>query len=113
MPAPTLDDITNALKAVDSGTGGLDIVARGWVKDVLCKDGHVTVTLEVPATMGPKLEPVRQAAEKIIHDLPGVISATVVLTAARAAQPATAKGGSPIGAGRIELPNVKHIVAVA
>ena len=113
MPAPTLDDITNALKAVDSCTGGLDIVARGWVKDVLCKDGHVTVTLEVPATMGPKLEPVRQAAEKIIHDLPGVISATVVLTAARAAQPATAKGGSPKGAGRIELPNVKHIVAVA
>lgn len=113
MPVPTPDDITNALKAVDSGTGGLDIVARGWVKDVLCKDSHVTVTLEVPAAMGPKLEPIRQAAEKIIHDLPGVISATVVLTAARAAQPATAKGGSPKGAGRIELPNVKHIVAVA
>ncbi len=114
MSAPTSNEITNALKGIDSGTGGLDIVARGWVKDVLCKDGHVTVTLEVPAALGPKLEPVRQAAEKAVHDMAGVISATVVLTAERSAQtPAAAKGGAPKGTGRIELPNVKYIVAVA
>jgi len=113
MPAPTRDEILSVLKSVDSGTGGLDIVARNWVTDVLVKDGHVNVTLEVPANQGPKLEPVRHAAEQAIHDMPGVLSATVVLTAARAAQPATAKGGAPKGTGRIELPNVKHIVAVA
>jgi ATP-binding protein involved in chromosome partitioning len=113
MPAPSRDEIVNVLKSIDSGTGGLDIVARNWVSDVLVKEGHVTVTLEVPATMGPKLEPVRQAAEKAVHDMPGVLSATVVLTAAKAAAAMPAKGGAPKGSGRIELPNVKHIIAVA
>ena len=107
------DDILTTLKTIDSGTGGLDIVARNWVADVLTKDGHVTVTLEVPPTLGPKLEPVRQAAEKAVHAMPGVMSATVVLTAARAAQPPQAKGGAPKGTGHIELTGVKHIVAVA
>ena len=113
MPALSREDILTTLKTIDSGTGGLDIVARNWVADVLTKDGHVTVTLEVPPTLGPKLEPVRQAAEKAVHAMPGVMSATVVLTAARAAQPPQAKGGAPKGTGRIELTGVKHIVAVA
>ena len=113
MPTPTTDDILSALKTVDSGTGGIDIVARAWVKDVIAKDGHVTVTLEVPAAIGPKLEPVRQAAEKAVHGMPGVISATVVLTASRTAQPPQAKASTPKGSGRIELKSVKHIVAVA
>jgi ATP-binding protein involved in chromosome partitioning len=113
MPAPTRDEILGVLKSVDSGTGGMDIVARNWVGDVLIKDGHVNVTLEVPANQGPKLEPVRRAAEQAVHNMPGVLSATVVLTAARAAHNQPAKGGAPKGTGRIELPNVKHIVAVA
>ena len=116
MAAPEKNDILALLKTVDSGTGGLDIVARHWVKDVLTKDGHVTVVLEVPAAVGPKLEPVRAEAEKKIQNMAGVLSATVVLTAEAAAAPKQAaahqhqqKGGG----GRIELPNVKHIVAVA
>ncbi len=111
MPAPSRDEILALLKTVDSGTGGISLVDRNWVKDVLTKDGHVTVVLEVPAAIGPKLEPIRAAAEKQIQALSGVISATVVLTAEAAApkQAAPQKGAG----GRIELPTVKHIVAVA
>jgi len=95
---------------VDSGTGGLDIVARGWVKDILLKEGHVTFALEVPAKLGPQLEPVRAAAEKAVHKLPGVLTVTAVLTAeAEKKTPPAAKGGRE----RIELPGVKFIVAVA
>ena len=35
MADVTTDHIIDALKAVDSGTGGLDVVDRGWVKDVI------------------------------------------------------------------------------
>ena len=70
MADVTQGQILAALKTVDSGTGGLDVVARGWVKDILIKDGpkgsHVTFTLEVPAKLGPGLEPVRATAEKVV-----------------------------------------------
>ncbi|MBL8630178.1 MAG: iron-sulfur cluster carrier protein ApbC [Rhodospirillaceae bacterium] len=112
MPAPGHDDILALLKTVDSGTGGLSVVDRNWVKDVLTKDGHVTVVLEVPAAIGPKLEPVRAATEKQIAALGGVVSATVVLTAEAAPAKQAAPQGKGAGA-RIELPGVKHIVAVA
>jgi len=107
----TREQIVTALKRVDSGTGGVDIVTRGWVKDILLKDGHVTFTLEVPAQMGPKLEPVRAAAEKTVNALPGVISVTAVLTAASA--PAPQQQAQPKGGGKLDLGNVRHVIAVA
>src|SRR4029453_16451288 len=62
-------------------------------------------------------------AEKAIMDLPGALSATVVLTAHRAA-PQTAQrptgpakpqahGHAQPGGGRLSLPGIKHIIAVA
>ncbi len=110
MAGITQDEIILALRSIDSGTGGIDIVARGWVKDILIKDGHVTFAMEVPARLGPQLEPVRAAAEKRVHALPGVRTVTAVLTA-EASKPAAAasKGGRE----RIALPSVAHIVAVA
>ena len=111
----TREQIVTTLKGVDSGTGGLDIVARGWVKDVVVNDDRVTVSLEVPARLGPKLEPVRADAEKTVRSLPGVKSGTVVLTAQ-----AEKKQTSPTalhkpsrGAERLDLPRIKFIVAVA
>ncbi len=108
----TREQVINALKTVDSGTGGLDVVAREWVKDVLIKDGHITFTLEVPARLGPQLEPVRAAAEKVVHALPGVLTVTAVLTAQNE-KPAAAAAATPPKRDRIELPTVKYILAVA
>ena len=109
MADVTRDQIVAALRDVDSGTGGIDVVARGWVKDILVKDGHVTFTLEVPARLGPQLEPVRNAAEKRVQALPGVLTVTAVLTAETDKPAPQPKGGRE----RIELPGVKYIVAVA
>ena len=111
MPAITQDQVLGALATVDSGTGGMDVMARGWVKDVLLQDGHVTFALEVPPEMGPRLEPVRAAAERAVHDLPGVISVTVVLTAAKSTQQAAQKQRQ--GPAALDLSNVRFIVAVA
>ncbi len=109
MAGVTEQQVVTALKGVDSGTGGIDVVARGWVKDILLKEGRVTFALEVPAQLGPKLEPVRAAAEKTVHALPGVLSVTAVLTAQAQKEKPVPKGGRE----RIELPGVKYIVAVA
>jgi ATP-binding protein involved in chromosome partitioning len=108
--------VIEALRTVDSGTAGLDIVARGWVKNVHIKDGHVTFALEVPASQGPKLEPVRRSAESAVRQLEGVSSVTAVLTAeARRPPPPGAPGptAAPAGRERLALPTVKHIIAVA
>ncbi|MDX2225274.1 MAG: Mrp/NBP35 family ATP-binding protein [Rhodospirillaceae bacterium] len=112
---PDRDAVATVLRTIDSGSGGLDLMARGWVKDVLTKDGHVTVVLDVPARLGPQLEPVRAAAEKAVQAMPGVLTATVVLTANAESKPpptpAAASGGR--AGARIELAGVKHVVAVA
>jgi hypothetical protein len=80
MPAVTHEFVLSALTQVDTGHGG-SLVAKGWVGDVVTRDGHVLVTLDVPANLGPTLEPVRAAAERAVHKMAGVVSATVVMTA--------------------------------
>ena len=124
MSSLTESLVIDTLKSVDSGTAGLDIVARGWVKNVVIKDGRVTFALEVPASLGPKLEPVRAAAEQAVKQLSGVTAVTAVLTAearrapspgphSHAHSPAQgpAQGAAPRE--RLALPTVKNIVAVA
>ena len=113
MPAVTREDVLKTLHTVESGSGGLDLVARGWIKDVMTKDGHVTVVMEVPANLGPKLEPVRAAAEKAIHAMSGIVSATVVMTAEKDATPKPAAAPGARTDQRMTIPGVKHIVAVA
>ncbi len=111
MKSVSQDQIISALKTVDSGTGGLDIVARDWVKDVLISNGKVTVTLEVPARLGEQLEPVRTAAEKIIRALPEVSAAFVILTAQK--QKPEPSQQRPARREQLALPSIKYIVAVA
>jgi ATP-binding protein involved in chromosome partitioning len=60
------------------------------------------------------MEPVRAAAEAAAARVQGVLSATVVLTAARPAAPAQpAAARTPPGQGQMLLPEVKAIIAVA
>ena len=74
------------------------------------KDGHVGFSLEVDPKAGPKLAPLRKAAEDAVAALPETLSATVVLTAHR--QPAQNGGAQPAAKPAV-APGVKHIVAVA
>jgi hypothetical protein len=92
MAAVTHEFILAALTQVDTGHGG-SLVAKGWVGDVIARDGHVLVTLDVPQNLGSTLEPVRAAAEKAVHKLSGVVSATIVMTAGDAGSSA---GVSPL-----------------
>jgi ATP-binding protein involved in chromosome partitioning len=115
------NQILDALRAVRDPERGGDIVSLGMVSGVVIRDGNVGFAIEVEAERGPRLEPLRKAAEHAVEALPDVLSVTAVLTAevrppggARggAAQPAAAQP-APAAARAALAPGVRAIVAVA
>jgi len=127
----------SAVRAVLGGVidpkSGKSVLASGLVGGVATRAGHVAITLEVDPAQGATLEPLRLACEQAVRAMPGVLSATAVMTAERAAPsappppaahshghshgPAAASGAPGAkttgGGSRIEVPGVKHIIAVA
>jgi ATP-binding protein involved in chromosome partitioning len=126
MAAVTEAQIRDALRAIPAPDGGGDIMARGMVTGLVLKNGNVGFSIEVDPREGPRLEPLRKAAEKAVEQLPGVLSVTAVLTAHRGGGPATPqphshhKHAHPQGAqqqrsapGRTPVAGIRHIIAVA
>ena len=125
MAGVSEQQILDSLKQLIDPDSGKDIVSAGMIKGLQTKDGHVAFAIEVDPDKGAGLEPLRKEAEEVVHDLGGVISATVVLTADRSAQgpgqgqpspsgkPPLDHGGAPGGPTPALLPGVAAIVAVA
>jgi len=127
--------IREVLDTVIDPVTGRSVAALGMVSGVATRAGHVAVTLEVDPARGTALEPLRQACEQALRAMPGVLSATAVMTSERAAPPPPPPSRSPRapadhghahghshgapaakttgGGGRIDVPGVKHIIAVA
>lgn len=138
MTGVTEAQILGALRAVVDTDHGKNVVDLGMVTGLVIKGGNVGFVLEVPAQAGARKEPLRKAAEQAVAALPGVTSATVVLTAetqgkGNAAPPRPAAhnhgahshaghshgpaGGKPAAApevaARPAIPGIKAIIAVA
>jgi ATP-binding protein involved in chromosome partitioning len=123
MAPLTEDAVVTALRTVSDPDRGQDIVSLGMVSGLQIRDGHVAFAIEVDAERGPKMEPVRKAAEKAVHDLPGALTVTAVLTAERAPQQAQQQApaqhahghgtAAPGGAKAEMLPQVGAVIAVA
>jgi ATP-binding protein involved in chromosome partitioning len=131
MAEITESAVRNVLDTVIDPVTAKSVVALGMVSGIATRSGHVAVTLEVDPARGAALEPLRQACEQAVRAMPGVLSVTAVMTAERAAPPPPptpgrapparpAQGGHSHGAaqaspggGRIEVPGVKHIIAIA
>ncbi len=115
--------VRTALRSVRDPVTGQDVVSAGMVDGLAVKSGMVQFAIQVPRERARESEPLRAAAERAAAAVPGVLSATVVLTAHRAepAKPAApphahgpAPGGkTPAGQGPMLLPDVGAIVAVA
>ncbi len=126
MNEPSEQQILEALKCVVDPDRKQDIVRSGMVQGLRIQDGHVLLTLQVDPQRGASLEPLRKEVEALVHKLPGVLTASVVLTAERPApspqRPGQAQGGpaqgghghghAHAGAGNL-LPEVGAIIAVA
>jgi len=122
MAEVTEQQILDALRQVRDPEKGADIVSLGMVSGMVIRQGNVGFAIEVEPERGPRLEPLRKAAEQAVEILPGVLSVTAVLTAEAksaprpAAQPAHAHGNgqqrNPMQQ-RGAVPGVRTIVAVA
>ena len=110
-------DVLAALGKVIDPDRHKDIVSLGMVSGVQLREGHVAFAIEVDRARGPKLEPLRKAAEKAVEALPGVLSVSAVLTAEKApgAKPGATQGAPrPAQAPAKPLaPGVRAIIAVA
>jgi len=118
-----------ALRQVMDPDRGQDIVSLGMVTGLQLREGHVGFAIDVDPQRGPKLEPLRKAAEKAVEALDDVLSVTAVLTAQKApgaaprgAQPAGhthahghghGHGQAQGGGAKLLVPGVRSIVAVA
>ena len=123
--------VRKVLETVIDPATGRSVVALGMVGGIATRSGHIAITLDVDPARGTALEPLRQACEQAVRAMPGVLSATAVLTSERPATPHSAPPahdhqaqghrhghGAPAGkttggGGRIDVPGVKHIIAVA
>jgi ATP-binding protein involved in chromosome partitioning len=93
MPEITVEQVLAALKTIKDPDQDQNIVDLDMIMGLQLKDGHVAFGIEIDAERGEKLEPLRKAAEQVVHDLPGVLTVTAVLTAER--QPAVAPQQTP------------------
>jgi ATP-binding protein involved in chromosome partitioning len=121
MTAVTREQVLQALRRVKGPDLSNDIVSLGLVSDVMVADGKVIFSITVPAEKARELEPLRQAAEVAVREVPGVEQAMVALTAERrqgagesrqrtAPPPVREDRGPPPKAG---VPGVRSIIAVA
>src|SRR5690606_31271239 len=89
----------DALKTVQDSEKGADIVTLGMVSGIISRGGNVGFSIEVEPERGPRLEPLRKAAEKAVAAVPGVLSVTAVLTAPTAPPGGAAvRGAAGLGA---------------
>src|SRR5262249_16897868 len=133
-PTPTKDQVVERLRRVKGPDLQGNIVDLGLVSEILLKDGRVSFSITVPAKQAPELEPMRQAAEKLVREMDGVKSVVAVLTAekpqgstaasrgvaesarvkeARARAAAQAPPAAAAGGGRpgIQVAGIKHLIA--
>ena len=136
MTEVTKEQVLETLKTVRGPDLEHNIVKLGMVSDVFISDGKVYFSITVPAERAKELEPLRQAAERVIKEMPGVKGALVALTADKKAASASAPAARPAAAphaghdhhghshshapqtqqprsGKIGVPGIGAIIAVA
>ena len=103
MSDPTIDAVRAVLSQVIDPSKGKDILSADMVKNLAVEGGQVRFILEVDATRGPAMEPLRQAAQKAVQAMAGVEKVSVIMTA-HAGEGTAAKAPS---APAMPIPNLK------
>ncbi len=126
MAEINIEKIEKVLKTVIDPDSGKDLISNGMISGLQTQNGHVAFAIQVDPAKGAEMEPLRKQAEKVVFEMEGVLTATVVLTAEKAVQGATSQApnsqqtnnsgqSSQAGeqASKNMLPGVRSIIAVA
>ena len=113
MPAISNEIILSSLKTIMVPSVGKSVVDLGIVSDIIIKDGNIGFSLEIAADQAKEMELVRKECEEQIRGLPGVISATVVLTSERNPSPPNRNEVKQTTQETNNIPGIGAIVAVA
>src|SRR4029079_1762906 len=89
------DQVVERLRRVKGPDMHGNIVDLGLVSEILLKDGRISFSITVPAERAEELEPMRQAAEKVVREIDGVTGVIAVLTAEKPRGTAAAGTGGP------------------
>ncbi len=135
--AVTKDAILDELRRVKGPDRTQDIVSLGLVSEIVIQSGRVYFAISVDPARAEELEPMRQAAEKVVLEMPGVDKAMVTLTSEKRGgasgpapsapppgrgpgavpPPMAGRAGGPGGHAQPRpaqgVPGVRHIIAVA
>lgn len=107
--------IETALKAIRLSGADRNIIESGLVSAIVVDNGKVGIILDFGGNTPADPEAIRDQIEKTASAVDGVEVANVIMTAARKAPPAPQAGPSAAKAPPtpVEIPGVKHIIAVA
>jgi ATP-binding protein involved in chromosome partitioning len=105
--------LRRALEAVSGPDGRTPLPQSGAIAGLTHRDGKVYLAIAVEPERANSSEPMREAAEKAIRGVPGVVNAVVTLTSERlpGAPKETPKAAARRGPQAIA--GIRHIVAVA
>src|SRR5882672_10772234 len=98
--SPSKDQVVERLRRVKGPDMQSNIVDLGLVSEILLKEGRVSFSITVPAERADELEPLRQAAEKIVRDMEGVQGVLAVLTAEKPRGAPAQTGGARLRSGQ-------------
>jgi ATP-binding protein involved in chromosome partitioning len=130
MTEPTRAQIEDALRQVRPADG-LAILDHAVLDATMLRDGTLHVALATDRAAAGRIQPLLPQAERALRALPGVVAASVILTAHRTAAPAappaagapgTGGGHRPLNLGAAAgqkaaqgplLPGVRTVIAVA
>ena len=90
----TKEQILERLRRIKGPDLEGNIVDLGLISEILIKDGRVSFSITVPPVRAQELEPLRQAAEKVVREIQGVSSVLAVLTADKPSGKAAAGNGA-------------------
>lgn len=117
MPV-TRDQVLETLSKLTLPDGGT-LVSRDMIRALTVDGDRVNWVIEVDPAQGKAMEPVREAAERLVAALPGVGKVSSVLTAHAAPKPKAPPPDLKIGrhatpqAGPEPIPGVASVIAVA
>ena len=110
----TSEKVKSALRQIKFIHSKDNIVDDGDVSGIVIKDGHIGFSIEIDPALANQSDELRRKAEDVVSSLSGVLSATAILTAHKAASTLEPLPRSKPEASRNPpYKPAKHVIAVA